>query len=148
MRTMYGNNPKIIAFLIGLIFSMAAFTGAVSAVNSDVNPVSDIPVFTTGTSINYAIIETNTDPDYNAGKLVKKKTLLINNLSKKSDQQYDPQFKKQKQGIENLKTISTGGIPPKGFDEMVADNIPKIKSMINTVKTKITNIAALYKKLK
>ena len=127
---------------------MAAFTGAVSAVNSDVNPVSDIPVFTTGTSINYAIIETNTDPDYNAGKLVKKKTLLINNLSKKSDQQYDPQFKKQKQGIENLKTISTGGIPPKGFDEMVADNIPKIKSMINTVKTKITNIAALYKKLK
>ena len=148
METMYGNNPKIIAFLISLVFSMAAFTGAVSAANSDINPVSDIPAFTTGTSINYAVIETNTDPDYNTGKLVKKKTSLINNLSIKSGEQYDQQFKKQKQGIENLKTISTGGIPPKGFDEMVADNIPKIKSMINTVKTKISNIAALYKKLK
>ena len=148
MGTMYGNNPKVIAFLIGLVFSMAAFTGAVSAANSDVNPVSDIPAFTTETSINYAVIETNTDPDYNAGKLVKKKTSLINNLSKKSGEQYNRQFKKQKQGIEDLKTISTGGIPPKGFDEMVADNIPKIKSMINTVKTKITNIAAFYKKLK
>ena len=148
MGTMYGNNPKITAFLIGLIFSMAAFTGAVSAANSDVNPVSDIPAFTTETSINYAVIETNTDPDYNTGKLVKKKTSLINNLSKKSDKQYNQQFKKQKQGIENLKTISTGGIPPKGFDEMVADNIPKIKSMIKTVKTKINNIAAFYKKFK
>lgn len=148
MGTMYGNNPKIIAFLIGLIFSMAAFTGAVSAANSDVNPVSDIPAFTTETSINYAVIETNTYPDYSAGKLVKKKTSLINNLSKKSDKQYDQQFKRQKQGVENLRTISTSGIPPKGFDEMVADNIPKIKSMINTVKTKITNISAFYKKLK
>ena len=71
MGTMYGNNPKITAFLIGLVFSMAAFTGAVSAANSDVNPVSDIPPFTTETSINYAVIETNTDPDDNAGKLVK-----------------------------------------------------------------------------
>lgn len=148
MEIMYRNNPKIIAFLIGLIFSMAAFTGAVSAVNSDVNPVSDIPAFTTETSINYAVIESNTDPDYNTGKLVKKKTSLINNLSKKSDHQYDQQFKKQKHGIENLRTISTGGIPPKGFDEIVAENIPKIKSMINTVKTKMTNIAAFYKKLK
>lgn len=145
---MSGNNPKIIAFLIGLIFSMAAFSGAVSAVNSDINPTSNIPAFTTETSINYSVIETNADPDYNAGKLIKKKTSLINNFSKKSDQQYDQQFKKQKHGIENLKTISTGGIPPKGFDEIVAYNIPRIKSMMNTVKTKITHIAAFYKKFK
>jgi len=143
---MYGNNPKVIAFLIGLIFSMATFTGAVSAVNCNVDLGGNIPAVTAETSINYAIIETNNDPSYNAEKLVKNKRSPTN---KRSKDPTDYHFKKQKQGIENLRTISTGGVPPKRPGEIIMYNIPRLMSMMSTVKTKITyNFSKFYKKLK
>lgn len=127
---MHITNFKAIVLVIGFIFSMAAFTGGVSAINYEVNPGSGFQVISTVNSINYAIIETNTP--------------LINNLAKKDT---DYHFKKHKQGIENLKTISTSGIPPKGPGEIIMHNMPKMLSMMKTVKTKITNtFQTFYKK--
>jgi len=123
---MYRNNFRIIVFLIGFILSIATLTGAASAINLNLNPGDDIHSFTTEPSIN-TLIGTN----YNLAK-----------------EPIDQLFKEHKQGVENLKTISTGGIPPKGFDEIVADNIPRIKSMIKTVKTKIINIFSIFYKKK
>jgi hypothetical protein len=135
---MYEN--KVIAFVIALIFSMATLTGAVSAVNF--SPGGDIPAVTTETSMNYPIVGTN---DFAAKNLVNKTKLS----DKRSKEPGDYHYKKQKQGIENLRTISTGGIPPKKPGEIIMYNIPRLMSMMGTVKTKIThNFSKFYKKLK
>ena len=135
---MYEN--KVIAFVIALIFSMATLTGAVSAVNF--SPGGDIPAVTTETSMNYPIVGAN---DFAAKNLVNKTKLS----DKRSKEPGDYHYKKQKQGIENLRTISTRGIPPKKPGEIIMYNIPRLMSMMDTVKTKIThNFSKFYKKLK
>jgi hypothetical protein len=135
---MYEN--KVIAFVIALIFSMATLTGAVSAVNF--SPGGDIPAVTTETSMNYPIVGTI---DFTAENLTNK-TKLSDERSKEPG---DYHYKKQKQGIEKLKTISTSGIPPKKPGEIIMYNIPRLMSMMSTVKTKITyNFSKFYKKLK
>ncbi len=135
---MYEN--KVIAFVIALIFSMATFTGAVSGVNF--SPGGDIPSFTAENSMNYPIVGTN---DFAAENLVNKTKLS----DKRSKEPGNYHYKKQKQGIENLRTISTGGIPPKRPGEIIMYNMPRLMSMMSTVKTKIThNFSKFYKKLK
>ena len=135
---MYEN--KVIAFVIALIFSMATLTGAVSAVNF--SPGGDIPAVTTETSMNYPIVGTS---DFTAENLTNK-TKLSDELSKEPG---DYHYKKQKQGIEKLKTISTSGIPPKKPGEIIMYNIPRLMSVMGTVKAKITyNFSKFYKKLK
>lgn len=125
---MYRTDLKAI-FLIGLIFSIATLTGPVSAVNSNITPESDFYSVTSIHTVNYAIFQTNTS--------------LIN-LAKKDKDYY---FKKHKKGIENLQSISTSGIPPKGPGEIIMYNLPKMLSMIKTVKTKITHtFQTFYKK--
>ena len=137
---MYGN--KVIAFVIAFIFSMATLTGAVSAVNFNANPGDDVQALTTEISANYPVIGANN----NAVDLVKNETKLTDERSKKRK---DYHFKKQKQGVENLKTISTGGIPPKGLNEIIIYNVPRVLSVIKTAKTKLThNFSKFYKKLK
>ena len=139
-------NQKVIAFLIAFIFSMAAFTGSVSAINCNVNPEGDILAVTDEVSMNYHIIETNNDSVYTNASPVKNETKITD---KRSKEPKDYHFKKQKQGLENLKTLSAGGIPPKGLNEIIIYNMPKVMSLINTVKTKITSsFPAFYKKLK
>lgn len=139
-------NQKVIAFLMAFIFSMAAFTGSVSAINCNVNLGGDVLAVTDETSINYHIIEINNDSVHTNASLVKNKTKITD---KRSREPKDYHFKKQKQGIENLKTLSAGGIPPKGLNEIIIYNMPKIMSIINTVKTKITSsFPAFYEKLK
>ena len=108
---------------------MATLAGPVSAVNYNINPEGDY--YSAIHTVNYDIIGTNTS--------------LIN-LAKKDE---DYHFKKHKQGIENLKTISTSGIPPKGPGEIIMHNLPKMLSMIKTVKNKITNkFSTFYKNVK
>lgn len=60
----------------------------------------------------------------------------------------DYNLKKQKDGIENLKTISASGIPPKKPGEIIMYNMPKLLDMMSTVKNKITNIFSFTKKNK
>ncbi len=135
---MYKN--KVIAFVIALIFSMATLTGAVSAVNF--SPEGHSPVVTTETSMNYPIVGTS---DFTAVNFTNK-TKLSDERSKEPG---DYHYKKQKQGIEKLKTISTSGIPPKKPGEIIMYNIPRLMSMMGTVKTKITHkFSKFYKKLK
>lgn len=134
------NQNKIMAFVIALIFSMATLTGAVSAVNF--SPGDDIPSVTTETSMNYPIVGTS---DFAAENLINKAKLP----DERSNEHGDYHYKKQKQGLKNLKTISTGGIPPKKPGEIIMYNIPRLMSMMGTVKTKITyNFSKFYKKLK
>ncbi len=135
---MYEN--KVMAFVIALIFSMAAFTGAVSAVNF--SPGGDIPAVTTETSMDHSIFGTN---NFAAQNLANKTKLS----DKGSKEPGDYHYKKQKQGLENLKTISTSGIPPKKPGEIIMYNIPKLLSVMGTVKAKITsNFSKFYKKIK
>ena len=139
-------NPKVIAFLMAFIFSMAAFTGSASAINCNVNLGGDILPVTDEASINYSIIEINNDSIYINASLLKNETKITD---KRSREPKDYHFKKQKHGLENLKTLSAGGIPPKGLNEIIIYNMPKVMSLINTVKTKITScFPAFYKKLK
>lgn len=121
---MYRTHIKAIVFLIGFIFLIAASAGAVSTTICDLNQGGGIQAATTG--IMMVIIS---ETDYN---LTRKPIDLL--------------FKGHKQGVKNLRTISTGGIPPKGFDEIVADNMSRTKSMISTAKTKITHIFSLFYK--
>lgn len=131
---------KVIAFVIALIFSMAAFTGAVTAVNF--SPGGDIPAVTTETSVDHPIFGTN---NFAAENLINKTKLS----DKGSKEPGDYHYKKQKKGLENLKTISTSGIPPKKPGEIIMYNLPKLLSAIGAVKTKITyNFSKLYKKIK
>ncbi|OEC85117.1 MULTISPECIES: hypothetical protein [Methanobacterium] len=135
---MYEN--KVIAFVIALIFSMATVTGGVSAVNFSSG--DGTPAVTTETSMNYPIVVTS---DFTAENLTNK-TKLSDERSKEPG---DYHYKKQKQGIEKLKTISTSGIPPKKPGEIIMYNIPRLMSVMSTVKTKITyNFSKFYKKLK
>jgi len=137
-------NLKAIVFLVGFIFLMATLTGPVSAINCNFDPGSDFQTVTAVNPINYSIIETNNDYAYYFENLVKNDRSPTN---KRSKDPTDFHFKKQKQGIENLKIISTGGIPPKGPGEIIMHNLPKMLSMIKSVKTKITNnISTFYKK--
>jgi hypothetical protein len=139
-------NQKVIAFLVAFIFLMAAFTGSVSAINCNVNLGGDILAVTDESSINYPIIEINNDSTYINVSMLKNETNITN---KRSKEPKDYNFKKQKQGLENLKTLSAGGIPPKGLNEIIIYNMPKVMSLINTVRTKITSyFPAFYKKLK
>ena len=139
-------NPKVIAFLMAFIFSMAAFTGSASAINCNVNLGGDILPVRDEVSINYSIIEINNDSVYINASLLKNETKITD---KRSREPKDYHFKKQKQGLENLKTLSAGGIPPKGLNEIIIYNMPKVMSPINTVRTKITSyFPAFYKKLK
>lgn len=135
---MYQN--KIMAFVIALIFSMATLTGAVSAVN--LSQGDNIPSVTTETSMNYPIVGTS---DFAAENLINKTKLS----DERSNEPGDYHYKKQKQCLEKLKTISTGGIPPKKPGEIIMYNMPRLISMMGTVKTKITyNFSKFYKKLK
>lgn len=136
------NNPKIIAFIIGLIFTMAAITGSVTATNY-INPVNNIQSHTTVQTVLF-----HENSNY-FGFYVKNKSSPINNLAKGSKgQDHSQLFKQHQKGVENLRTISAGGIPPKGFDEIVADNIIHMKSMAGTFKTKIIKVFSKYKKFR
>lgn len=135
---MYEN--KVIAFAIALIFSMATLTGAVSSVNF--SPGCDSPAVATETSMNYPFFGTG---NFAAENLTNKTKLP----DERSNEPGDYHYKKQKKGIEKLKTISTSGIPPKKPGEIIMYNMPKLMSMMGTVKTKITHkFSKFYKKLK
>ena len=135
---MYKN--KVIAFVIALTFSMATLTGAVSAVNFSSGDYSLL--VTTETPMNYPIVGAS---DFTAVDLTNKTKLS----DERSNEPGDYHYKKQKQGIEKLKTISTSGIPPKKPGEIIMYNIPRVMSMMGTVKTKITHkFSKFYKKLK
>lgn len=123
---------------------MAVFTGSVSASNFNHN---------TGTAI--STINNNFLGDDNLhgylgcnGKYHLNNEIGLKNKNYKNskDHQHAQLFKKQKQGMDNLRTLSSGGIPPKGFDEIVADNIKHMKSLIKTVKTKINPILSMFHK--
>nr|WP_319374803.1 hypothetical protein [uncultured Methanobacterium sp.] len=136
------NNQKAIVFLLSFIFVLSTFSGAVSATIGGTNSGSDVFAFINDTSLNYTTFHNNST--YIHSEKFTKKTLPDNLASEPTDQQ----FKKQKEGLENLRTISTKGLPPKRPGELVAINIERMHSMINTAKTKITRISSsFYKKI-
>jgi len=144
------NNQKAIVFLIAFIFALSTFSGAVSATMGTINPENNVPTFISDTSVNYAFISHN-----NSSTLHNNSTNIhSDNFTKKTQpaslasEPTDQQFKKQKEGLQTLRTISTKGLPPKKPGELVAINIERMHSMINTAKTKITRISAsFYKKI-
>lgn len=144
---MYINNSKILAFVVCFIFSMALFTGSVSALNFNHNTGTDVQTIN-----NNFLIDNNLQGylDYNGKNLlINEITIKNKNYKNSKDHQHNQLFKKQKQGMDNLRTLSSGGIPPKGLDEIVADNIKHIKSLKNTVKSKIyPNFSIFHKKIR
>ncbi len=147
---MNAGNQKAIVFLIAFIFALSTFSGAVSATMGTINPENNVPTFISDTSlINTHISHNNTLTLHNNSTNVHqanftKKTQPVSLASEPTDQQ----FKKQKEGLQNLRTISTKGLPPKRPDELVAINIERMHSMIDTAKTKITRISSsFYKKI-
>ncbi|EKF86439.1 hypothetical protein A994_03113 [Methanobacterium formicicum DSM 3637] len=92
------------------------------------NQGSDVFAFINDTSLNYTTYHNNST--YIHSKIITKETLPDNLASEPTDQQ----IKKQKEGLENLRTISTKGLPPKRPDELVAINIEKMYSMIKMLK--------------
>lgn len=137
------NNQKAIVFLLSFIFVLSTFSGAVSATMGGINPGSDVLAVINDTSLNYTTFHNNST--YIHSEKFTKETLPTSNLATKPT---DQQFKKQKEGLENLRTISTKGLPPKRPGELVAINIERMHSMINTAKTKITRISSsFYKKI-
>lgn len=137
------NNQKAIVFLLSFIFALSTFSGAVSATMGGINSGNDVFAVINDTSLNYTTFHNNST--YIHSEKFTNKTLPTSNLASEPT---DQQFKKQKEGLQNLRTISTKGLPPKRPDELVAINIERMHSMINTAKTKITRISSsFYKKI-
>lgn len=137
------NNQKAIVFLLSFIFVLSTFSGVVSATMGGTNPGSDVFAVINDTSLNYTTFHNNSTHIHS--EKFTKEALPTSNLANKPT---DQQFKKQKEGLENLRTISTKGLPPKRPDELVAINIERMHSMIKTAKTKITRISSsFYKKI-
>lgn len=136
---MFKSNQKLIVFLIAFTFALSTFAGTVSATICTPNPESNILAVTNDTPITYHNNSTNIYSENFRNKTP------INDLATEPT---DQQFKKQKQGLENLRTISTGGIPPKRLNEIIIDNMDRIQPMIKNVKTKINHIfVSFYKKI-
>ena len=142
---MYNSKLKIIIFLLGFIFALASFSGAVSAAICNINPEANFQAVTYDNSINYTDILQNS-PIHSKNFIQNNISATYNAASKPKDQQL---FKNQLQGYKNLQTLSSGGIPRKGLDEMLADNIERFQPMIKKTKTKIKHIiSTFHKKLK
>lgn len=144
------SNQKAIVFLIAFIFAFSTFSGAVSATMGTINPENNVPTFISDTSVS------NTFNSHNNSSIMHNNStnIHLDNFTKKTQpaslasEPTDQQFRKQKEGLQNLRTISTKGLPPKKPGEVVAINIERMHSMINTAKTKITRISSsFYKKI-
>lgn len=144
VENMHPNNPKILALLLCFFFSMSIFTGSAAALNCNFNAGNDIQSINIHNS--YDNPNLNYDSDYTGNSFKNWMVLKEVHAKKSNNHPHSQLFKKQKQGMENLRIISSGGIPPKGLDEIVADNIVQIKSMVKTVKNKINPIFSKFNK--
>jgi hypothetical protein len=137
---LFRSNQKLIVFLIAFTFVLSTFAGTVSATTCTPNPECNILAVTNDTPNNFHNNSANIHLEN-----FKNNTSPINDLATEPT---DQQFKKQKQGLKNLRTISSGGIPPKRLDEIIIDNMDRIQPIIKTAKTKINHIfVSFYKKI-
>lgn len=144
-------NQKII-LLLGLIFATAILTGTVSAAFTTVNSESSLQALIGHTPIHQTEIYHNSVQnqslysEYLSEEIIAENAPYPENLASEPT---DQQLKDQQRGIKNLQTISAGGIPPKGFDEMVSDTIDRLQSMNDTFKSKIakSKIAFFYRSI-
>ncbi|WP_334097872.1 hypothetical protein [Methanobacterium formicicum] len=137
---MQRTDPRVIAFLIVFTLALSAFAGTASATF-----YADVPgIYNQGVSadisINYTSNSDNNSVYIHSENLTKNEITPYNLATKPTDQQ----LKQQMQGLKNLQTISSGGIPPKGLDEMISDSIDRIHSMKNTVKNRINHILSSF----
>ncbi|MDD4811555.1 MAG: hypothetical protein PHY53_10260 [Methanobacterium formicicum] len=137
---MQRTDPRVIAFLIVFTLALSAFAGTASATfDADVPGIYNQGV-SADISINYTSNSDNNSVYIHSENLTKNELTPYNLATKPTDQQ----LKQQMQGLKNLQTISSGGIPPKGLDEMISDSIDRIHSMKNTVKNRINHILSSF----
>lgn len=138
---MFKSNQKLIIALIAFTFVLSIIAGTVSATICTPNLEGNVLAVTNNTPIIYHNNSAN-----NHSENFKTNEAQINDLATEPT---DQQFKKQKEGLKNLRTISAGGIPPKRPDKIIMDNMDRIPPMMKTVKTKIRHVfSSFYKKIK